>query len=517
MSVRKTEIEDVPVWAQGAVMYQIFVDRFFNGDTGNDVRDGEYRYLDVWTKHKEWNELPEPFDVANFYGGDLAGVMQKLDYLEDMGVEVIYLNPIFTSPSNHKYDIEDYYRVDPHFGSNELAAQLFGEIHKRGMRVILDGVFNHCSDRNPWMQIQEYFRYNRNGEYECWWDNATLPKLNYEGSERLIDEVMEIAKYWLREPYCIDGWRLDVAADVGHSEEFNHRFWQRFRKEVRSVNPEALIIAEHYGNPSEWLKGNEWDTVMNYDYFMEPVSAFLTGMDKHSDSFDESAVGDGVRFKEAIEAVNSVMSREARLAAMSELDNHDHSRFLTRTNRVAGRLATLGAEAAEDGTNICFLRQAQLLQFTLPGAPAIYYGDEAGLRGFTDPDSRRTYPWGKEDRECIEFCRGVSGLHRELETLRNGKIEWLMAEQNLIAFARTKQAAGCDDITSQFTVVVVNTEYSERDIEIPVKLPDGTVFEGKLYTDCWNFGFTGDKVEVLDGRLKIKIKPHGGYILHTNL
>ena len=499
---------DTPDWSKGALMYQIFVDRFYNGSKDTDEKDDEYVYLGKPVKHKDWDELPESFDVANFYGGDLKGVLLKLDYLQKLGVEVIYFNPIFTSPSNHKYDVEDYRQIDPHFGGNKIFEELVKEMHARGMRVILDGVFNHCSDRNKWMQNPEYFRFNRNGEYESWWDNITLPKLNYENSKQLEDEVMDIAKMWLTEPYCIDGWRLDVAADLGHSKEYNHRFWKRFRREVKSVNPDAIIIAEHYGDASEWLKGDEWDTIMNYDGFMEPVSSFLTGMEKHSDSFDENAVGDGERFKAAVERMKSSMTMPSILSAMNEIDNHDHSRFLTRTNRVAGRLSALGSVAAEDGTNICFLRQAHVLQMTMQGAPTIYYGDEAGLRGFTDPDSRRTYPWGKEDKECLEFCEGMTKLHNSSPALRRGSMVWLIASRNVIAFART--------LGEEKYIIIVHSGDDEYDIETPVwkaGVNDDDIICGQVYSDCWNYGFTGGEVPVKNGYASIRIKPHGAYVL----
>ncbi len=503
---------DTPGWSRGAIFYQIFVDRFFNGGGSNDVKDGEYTYMDVSTRHKEWNDLPESFDVANFHGGDLEGVIRKLDYLESLSVEAIYLNPVFCSPSNHKYDTEDYYHVDPHFGGNEALERLCKEVHRRGMKIILDGVFNHCSDRNPWTGIGEYFRRDEKGEPECWWGNKTLPKLNYDDCGKLVDEVMEIAKFWLREPYRIDGWRLDVAADLGHSEEFNHSFWKRFRNEVKSVNPDALILAEHYGDASAWLKGDEWDSIMNYDGFMEPVSAFLTGMEKHSDALDEDAMGDGERFKRTIERVEAALPRCSVLSAMNELDNHDHSRFLTRTNHVAGRLASLGSEAATEGTNICFLRQAQVLQFTLSGAPTIYYGDEAGVTGFTDPDSRRDYPWGKEDQECLEFCRGIAQIHRSIQTLKTGDMKWLAAQKNLIAYARIP----AEGETGARVITIVHTGEDEFDVGIPVEaagLKDGDTVRGLLYTDCWNYGFRGSEMTVRDGMLIFRVKPHGAYVL----
>ncbi len=350
----------VPDWAKGAVMYQIFVDRFYNGDPSNDVETGEYYYIDRPSRKVEnWNELPDKSDVGNFHGGDLKGILEKLDYLKDLGVEVLYLSPIFVSPSNHKYDIQDYDHVDPHYGvivddkgrlleqwetentgaekyinrvtnpvnleaSNAFFADFVKEVHSRGMKIILDGVFNHCGSFNKWMDreciygsehgyapgayvsadspYRHFFSFHtdqlwpHNGSYEGWWGYSTLPKLNYEGSRELEDYILHIGQKWVSEPYNVDGWRLDVAADLGHSDAYNHAFWKKFRKAVKEANPDALILAEHYGAADAWLKGDEWDSVMNYDSFMEPLTWFLTGMEKHSDDFRPEMIGDADLF-----------------------------------------------------------------------------------------------------------------------------------------------------------------------------------------------------------------------------
>ena len=350
-----------PDWAKGAVMYQIYVDRFLNGDPTNDVVTGEYHYIgDKSVQVEQWNKIPAVMGVREFYGGDLQGIMNKLDYLQDLGVEVIYLNPIFVSPSNHKYDCQDYDYVDPHYGrivedcnegillvddddnshawkyikrvtdkknleaSNELFAKLTAEIHRRGMKIILDGVFNHCGSFNKWMDreriyenqegypkgayvsadspYRNFFSFNDpnawpyNTSYDGWWAHDTLPKLNYEGSRELYDYILRVGQKWVSAPYNVDGWRLDVAADLGHSNDFNHQFWKDFRKAVKAANPNAIILAEHYGNPEGWLKGDEWDTVMNYDAFMEPLTWFLTGMEKHSDEYREDLLGNSEAF-----------------------------------------------------------------------------------------------------------------------------------------------------------------------------------------------------------------------------
>ena len=463
-----------PEWAKGAVMYQIYVDRFYNGDPKNDVLTDEYRYIGANTvKVEDWNKYPDAMGVREFYGGDLQGVLDKMDYLQDLGIDVIYFNPLFVSPSNHKYDIQDYDYIDPHFGkivmdegellqpgqenrfatryinrvsnkanleaSNELFAEVVKEAHRRGIKVILDGVFNHCGSFNKWMDreriyenaegyekgayVEEsspyhnYFAFHHqaawpyNHNYDGWWGHDTLPKLNYEGSKDLFEYIMHIARKWVSPPYNVDGWRLDVAADLGHSPEYNHYFWKEFYKTVKQANPNAVVLAEHYGNPREWLNGKEWDSIMNYDAFMEPVTWFLTGMQKHSDDFREDMLGNADSFWDSMHYNGANMAMPSLYMAMNELSNHDHSRFLTRTNHFVGRTNSHGPEAANNNVNKAVLREAVVIQMTWPGAPTVYYGDEAGVTGFTDPDNRRTYPWGREDKELIRFHKDMIAIH----------------------------------------------------------------------------------------------------------
>ena len=515
-----------PEWAKGAVMYQIYVDRFCNGNRGNDVVDNEYVYIGHPVRQvQEWDSNPEPMDVRRFYGGDLQGVLDKLNYIQSLGVTAIYFNPLFVSPSNHKYDIQDYEHIDPHFGviiesgkslaepdgtgnenaekyvartasrenleaSDALFLQLVKEMHRRGMRVIIDGVFNHCGSFNKWLDRERiyeregsyesgayvsfdspyhtFFHFNENrpenwpynGSYDGWWGHDTLPKLNYEGSPVLEQYVLDIAKKWVSEPYCVDGWRLDVAADLGHSAEYNHWFWQKFRRTVKKANPEALILAEHYGDPSSWLQGDQWDSVMNYDAFMEPLTWFLTGMEKHSDEYREELLGDGREFFASMMYNMSRMQTNSLLVAMNELSNHDHSRFLTRTNHMAGRIGELTPEDASKDVNLGVMREAVMVQMTWPGAPTIYYGDEAGLCGFTDPDSRRTYPWGHENLELIEYHRYMTRIHNQIPALKRGALKPLLADYQVIAYGRIDGEYKC--------VIVLNNDSHEHSIEVPV-------------------------------------------------
>lgn len=513
-----------PEWAKGAVMYQIYIDRFCNGDPDNDVTDDEYIYIGCPVQQvKDWNAGPEAMDVGRFYGGDLQGVWDKLDYLQYLGIEVIYFNPLFVSPSNHKYDSQDYEHIDPHFGvivrdggqavprgavSNEDAsryrlrsaapenltasdaffAEFVEELHRRGMRVIIDGVFNHCGSFNKWLDREKiyekmggyetgayvsedspyrsFFRFNDetawpdNDSYDGWWGHDTLPKLNYEESDQLYDYVMSIARKWVSPPFNVDGWRLDVAADLGHSSEYNHKFWRDFRKNVKEANPEAIILAEHYGDPGSWLAGDQWDTVMNYDAFMEPLTWFLTGMEKHSDEYNGILFGDGVSFFRSMNYHMARMKTPSLLTAMNQLSNHDHSRFLTRTNQTVGRLATAGAKKAEEGIHYGVFREAVMVQMTWPGAPTLYYGDEAGVCGWTDPDNRRTYPWGHENFELIEFYSYMIRIHKGMPALRRGSIKQLLADRQLIAYGRIRGKNKC--------VVAVNNRNNRREIQLPV-------------------------------------------------
>lgn len=515
---------ETPQWAKGAVMYQIFVDRFYDGDKNNNVLDHEYSYIgDHVTQVTEWGKYPAQMGVREFYGGDLQGVLDKLDYLADLGVDVIYFNPLFVSPSNHKYDIQDYDYIDPHFGkiisdegevlaegdqnnthasryldrvtnkqnleaSNAFFAQVVEEIHKRGMRVIIDGVFNHCGSFNKWLDkehiystsndsyevgayeshespYESFFQFYSNqwpdnNSYDGWWGHDTLPKLNYEGSAKLEEYILKVARKWVGKPYCVDGWRLDVAADLGHSPEYNHAFWKRFRDEVKKENPEAIIIAENYGDSYDWLQGDQWDTIMNYDAFMEPVTWFLTGMQKHSDEYRADMLGNPEYFFGAMHHNMSRMGAQAYGISMNELSNHDHSRFLTRTNRTVGRSNSVGPEAADRGVNKAVFMEAVVIQMTWPGAPTVYYGDEAGVCGWTDPDNRRTYPWGKEDQMLLDFHKAIIRMHKENPVLMEGSYKQLYSEYNLISYGRFNR--------EDAIIVVINNNEDEKRARIPV-------------------------------------------------
>ena len=356
------------------------------------------------------------------------------------------------------------------------------------MRIILDGVFNHCGSFNKWLDREriyerqegyekgayvdenspyrdffQFFNENAwpyNSSYDGWWGHDTLPKLNYEASDMLYQYIMDIAKKWVSPPYNVDGWRLDVAADLGHSGEFNHKFWRDFRKAVKEANPDAIILAEHYGDAAPWLQGDQWDTVMNYDAFMEPVSWFLTGMEKHSDEYREDLKNNYDSFQGAMTHHMSRFHTQSLQVAMNQLSNHDHSRFLTRTNGRVGRVQTAGPESASEGIKKGVFKEAVIMQMTWPGAPTIYYGDEAGVCGWTDPDNRRSYPWGKEDKELIEFHKEMIKIHKKSKALRIGSLKLLHGEYGMISYGRfTKE---------EKYIIAINNLEEEKEIAIPV-------------------------------------------------
>ena len=563
-----------PEWAKGAVMYQIYVDRFYNGDKTNDVESGEYIYIgEPCVKVTNWDKKPAYMGVREFYGGDLQGVLDKLDYLQDLGVEVIYSNPLFVSPSNHKYDIQDYDYIDPHFGkivkdggevlaegekdnrnatkykvrvtdkenleaSNKLFIRLVEEMHRRGMKVILDGVFNHCGSFNKWLDREKlyegsegyeagayvskdspyhsFFKFLKdapeqwpyNGSYDGWWGHDTLPKLNYEESEKLENYILHIGKKWVSPPYNIDGWRLDVAADLGQTPQYNHEFWKKFRKAVKLGNPNAIILAEHYGDPSAWLQGDEWDTVMNYDAFMEPITWFLTGMEKHSDEFRPDLYGNIDHFMGCMKYYMTRFLTPSLMIAMNELSNHDHSRFLTRTNHVVGRVANLGHEAAERNVDTSVMREAVAMQMTWIGAPTVYYGDEAGAVGFTDPDNRRSYPWGKEDKELLAFHRDMIHIHKESEALRLGSLEMLGGAYNVLMYGRFTE--------HEKVAVVVNNNEHTVEVKVPVwrlDVPMNCTMKQLVYTFKEGYNTRAAMFHVANGELKVKMGPHSAMVL----
>ena len=308
----------------------------------------------------------------------------------------------------------------------------------------------------------------------------------------------------------MDGWRLDVAADLGHSNEYNHQFWREFRRNVKEANPDALILAEHYGEARSWLEGDQWDTVMNYDAFMEPVTWFLTGMEKHSDEFNEGMLGNSDCFIGSMKYHMASFYAPSLMTAMNELSNHDHSRFLTRTNHKVGRVENLGSEAAQQDINKAVFREAVVIQMTWPGAPTIYYGDEAGLCGFTDPDNRRTYPWGREDQELIAFHKDIIRIHKENRELLRGSVKFLANDYQQISYGRFTDR--------EKTVVTINNSDETKMVELSVwelGIPRSRTCKFKQLMVTGDFGYSLVKKihECRAGVIHLEVPSHGAIIV----
>lgn len=566
----------VPKWSKGAIMYQIYIDRFYNGDVNNDVKSMEYMYLNKPSiKADSWDAPVEVEDIRTFYGGDIKGVMEKMGYLKELGVEAIYFNPLFVSPSNHKYDTQDYDYIDPHVGvivddggdvlsaedvnnekatmyikrttskenlesSNLLFAQMVELAHSNGIKVILDGVFNHCGAFNKWLDREGIYKnaqgypsgayfeknsfYNKffkwksenwpcNEDYECWWGHKNHPKLNYEDSKELYNYILEVGAKWVSPPYNADGWRLDVAADLGGSIETNKSFWKSFRDSIKKANPEAIIIAEHYGDPKPWLDGSMWDTIMNYDGFMDPISYFLTGMEKHSEIYRGDLISNPKVLYDSLSNFMNKININSIQTSMNQLSNHDHSRFLTRTNMTEGRLHTKGCEAAMLNINKEVFKEGVVFQMTWPGSPTIYYGDEVGLCGWTDPDNRRPFPWGKEDKDLFIFHKTLISIRKKYKVIKNGSVIILNKDEyGIFTYGRF-------DFDDKI-IVAINNNDNEKVVKIPV-WKAGVDTDGVMYNifsskEC-SFEIYDKPIEVKKGYVNILIPSFCALILSEKM
>jgi len=428
-----------PAWVRDAVFYQIFPDRFADGDPTNNVVDGAYLYRGRPVVARPWGATPRrEYAAIEFFGGDLQGITQRLDYLADLGVNALYLNPIFEAPSNHKYDVADYEHVDPHLGGDAGLAALRRALDERAMHLVLDIVPNHCGATHPWFTTAqadagapsaEFFTFRRHpDEYECWLGVPTLPKLDYR-SERLRELMYAgedaVMRRWLRPPFRIDGWRIDVANMLGRQgpSDLGHKLGRGIRRAVKAENPAAYLLGEHFFDGTPHLQGSELDATMNYQGFTFPLWRWLAGFELGAGA---EAWGDPRPMATADMAAQWTAFRAAipwQIATQqfNLLGSHDTPRLRH----------ILGGDLAR-------LRVAAALLFTYPGVPCIYYGDEIGLDGAGDPECRRTMPWdeGEWDHELRAFFQQLIALRRQAPALRWGGFQLLHAAGDSVAFQR---------------------------------------------------------------------------------
>ncbi|MCU0552931.1 MAG: glycoside hydrolase family 13 protein [Leptolyngbya sp. Prado105] len=464
-----------PDWVKHAIFYQIFPDRFAR------ATQPHAKLL----KQMPWEDWEVAPTMQGYKGGDLWGVMERLDYLQDLGVNAIYFTPIFQSASNHRYHTHDYYQVDPMLGGNDAFRDLLNAAHDREIKVVLDGVFNHASrgffffhdilengGNSPWLnwfKIHEFPLHPYTGEfpanYEGWAGNRALPVFNHD-NPAVREYIMEIAEYWLE--FGIDGWRLDVPFEIKTSG-----FWQEFRDRVKAINSEAYIVGEVWGDSRQWLDGTQFDGVMNY-LFTGPTIAFAAGdrvvlEQVQGRDYQTYPPLSAAEYAQKMQDLLELYPWEIHLTQLNLLASHDTARLLT----IAG-----GDQASVE---LC-----TLLLMTFPGAPSIYYGDEVGLAGGIDPDSRRGFPseanW---NLEIYNIHQQLVKLRHAYPALRIGTYKVLYAEGNAYVFERS--------LNHQSLIIAVNV----GTIPVSVSLPK---VERVLYGE-------------LELREEVELRDRSGYIL----
>ena len=462
--ITEDDLLDRPEWLDEAVVYQIFPERFNNG---NDELDP--------ANLKNWGELPKR---DSFFGGDLQGIYEKLDYLEDLGVNTIYLTPIFESLSNHKYNIDDYLKIDEHFGDEEIFEKLVNKAHDKDMKIILDAVFNHSGFN--FFAFEDLRKNGKDSKYKNWYIYDSLPlqteiPVNYETFARNIpnlpklntankevqDYLLKVTEYWMKN-FDIDGWRLDVADEVDPS------FWRRFRKKVKSLDKDAYIIGEVWHSGMKWLQGNQFDAIMNYS-FTEAVIDFIARDKIGPSEFDNRLTINRMNYREDI--ANSLLNL---------LDSHDTPRILRHCNEDKNKM-----------------KLAVLIQMTYPGVPMILYGDELGLTGGDDPDSRRCMPWNNDqaDYNLRDFYKSLIKIRKNNEILQKGDFETFVIEEakNIYSFKRI--------LDSEEIIVIINNNPEKREFSFQSQ-------KNKFVDLLTNKEYKENKEKI-----KLNLNPYQGLIL----
>ena len=509
-----------PDFMKNGVIYQIFPDRFYNGDTSNDVQTGQYTYGGQSTQKVAWGGSVFATGGGSnnlvFFGGDLAGVDQKLGYIKQtLGANIVYLNPVFVSPTNHKYDTEDYYHVDPAFGSNATLQTLIADVHSssNGPKgyVLLDGVFNHTGDTSQW--FDRYNWWSTQGAYESqssqWygyytfqqWPNSyssfygysTMPKLDYGASgsavrNQIYGSAGSVVKTWLASPYGIDGWRLDApqyidAGGNNGSDATNHQIMAELRAAVKSVNANAEILGEFWGNAGPWTSnGQEWDSALNYDGFTQPVSEWITGQDYSGNAASIPAS----QFDSWLHGTRANYPTNVQQTMANFLSSHDIQRFGQRA-----------------GGDIWKTYLALIFQMTYVGTPTIYYGDEYGMQGGNDPDNRRTFDWtqGTTTNAAVALTQKLIAIRNQYAALRTGSFMSLLTDDTnkLYAYGRFDQ--------NHRIAVALNNDSTSHTVTVPVWQLSMT--NGSTVTDL----LSGNTYTVSGGNVTVAVNGHYGAVL----
>jgi alpha-glucosidase len=454
-----------PTWARDQVFYQIFVDRFCRGPQA--PRDALLHAKGKQPVSIDWSKPLQPGALASqtYFGGDLAGIESKLDYLADLGVTALYLTPIFAAGSNHRYDTERYDEVDPYLGGNEALAKLAAALHARGMRLVLDAVLNHTGVDHPWFNksgrhptvgayqspqspYRDWYTFNGDGSYAGWNGHASLPVLNF-ASESVRAAMYEandsVLRHWLREPYRVDGWRLDVIHMLGEGPgaHNNAAHVRAIRQAIKAEQPNTYVLGEHFAEASRWLQGDQEDGAMNYFGFLKPVFEWLVPANAQGTQPLSTA-----SLCAWLQRTRGAIPYANQLAQLNLLGSHDTPRFLTRVGRDVDRM-----------------RIGLALLFAYPGVPCVYYGDEIGMEGGPDPDCRRPFDWRPEtwNRTLRDDLRVFARLRASRMELRHGAFVDLAQGEHWFAFAR---------FTAEAATVVIANRGPETEIEFsPLDIP----------------------------------------------
>jgi len=454
------ELTHTPDWVKNAIFYQIFPDRFSKSNA-----------LEKPTYIEPWDA---PLTRYGFKGGDLLGVYEKLDYLEDLGINAIYFNPVFMSAANHRYHTYDYYHVDPILGGNVVFFKLLAEAHRRGIHIILDGVFNHASrgffqfnhilengEKSPYLDWFSVYGFPMNAyqgkpNYSCWWNLPALPQFNTDNPQ-VRQFLFEVARHWIEQG--VDGWRLDVPFEIN-----DESFWRQFRTATKLPNPDAYLVGEIPSEAQDWLQGDMFDGVMNYQFTAACVGFFGTG---HRDEamisgimgLPEVPVLDAGEFLQRTKILLELYPRQNALAQLNLMDSHDMPRFLSMVSE-----------------NTDAFRLATLFQMTYPGAPCIYYGNEIGMFGGRDPENRAPFPWdeSKWNHDLRKVIRAYAHIRLENPVLRTGEYVPLFSEGRQIAYLR--------HLEGERMLIAINAGGYPWDLNIPVEahFEDSVVLEDLL-------------------------------------
>ena len=494
-------------WYVNTIWYQIFPDRFYNGDKENDPTETE-----TYTKEGELEKLilsnwyDDNPNWKSKYGGDLIGIDQKLDYISDLGISGIWLNPIFKATSNHKYNTADYAKVDPAFGDRKILAKLVKDLHDRNIKIILDGVFNHSgyefwafqdivqkgeeSNYKDWYYIKSYpivklWEQDKDhpANYSCWWGVNTLPQLNMD-NEATRNYIIEVCKGWMK--LGIDGWRLDVPNEIK-----NKLFWKEWSKAISEANPEAYTTGEIWDNPKDWIGENGvFTAVMNYHGFRVPVMLYFTGQKIKLSEFDKMLKERRAEFPHSVNCglQNLLSSHDTAriLSAIKNKDKDDHDKEKANYDK--------GSASSED---IAKYKTIIAFQMTYVGAPMIYYGDEIGMTGGKDPDCRRPMKWDEKDQnlDILNHYKKLIKIRNENKEFRTGEFKtlYISDKNNVYAYERTEG--------DESSIVVLN--YSDKEHSATIKDVTGN------YIDL----MTGSKVESKGNKLNVKLSPYGQLVL----